>query len=408
MQKVDRQASPTRQITDKSPGRLNNGLVWIMALACGLGAANLYYVQPLLALIAHDFTVSDSSVGFIATLSQMGYALGLLFIVPLGDSISRRALILGSLIAATISLGAIALAPSIAFLAAAILIMGIATVVPQIIVPFAANLARPQTRGRVVGTIMSGLLIGVLLARTVSGFVAAHWGWRAIYWVGVALMLLLLILLYVFLPREAPRGRMSYTRLLRSLWNLAMHEPVLREVSLFGAFTFGTFQLFWVTATFFLSSVYHFHSDIIGLFGLVGVVGALTASLVGKYADKGSPRAITGLMMGAVLLSYVLFWLTGQWIWGIILGVILLDMGSQGTHISNQARIYALPAEMHSRLNTVYMFTYFIGGTLGSALGTVAWSIARWPGVCVLGGLLMLLALGAYLLHSKNAALAKK
>ena len=201
---------------------------------------------------------------------------------------------------------------------------------------------------------------------------------------------------------------MSYARLLRSLWNLAVHEPVLREVSLFGAFTFGTFQLFWVTATSFLSSVYHFHSDIIGLFGLVGVVGALTASLVGKYADKGSPRTITGLMMGAVLLSYVLFWLTGQWIWGIILGVILLDMGSQGTHISNQARIYALPAETHSRLNTVYMFTYFIGGTLGSALGTVAWSIARWPGVCVLGGLLMLLALGVYLLRSKNAVLARK
>lgn len=249
---------------------------------------------------------------------------------------------------------------------------------------------------------MSGLLIGILLARTLSGFVAAHWGWRAIYWVAVVFMILLLVLLYLRLPREAPREKVSYVRLLRSLWGIFLREPVLREVSLLGACAFGAFQLFWVTATFFFSSMYHFDSDIIGLFGLVGVVGAVTASLVGKRADKSSPRTITGVMLGIILLSYVFFWLAGQWLWGMILGVILLDMGTQGVQVSNQTRIYSLPAEAHSRLNTVYMFSYFIGGTLGSALGTTAWSIARWPGVCALGVLLPLLALGVYGLRTKH------
>lgn len=394
MQDVNKHLSPTS--STMSQNKLSSSLVWIMALACGMAIANLYYIQPLLALIAHDFRTPDSSAGFIATVSQMGFASGLLFIVPLGDSVSRRTLILGALLAVIIFLSAMALAPSLTFLAVASFLMGVVTVIPQIIVPFAASLAHPQVRGRVVGTVMSGLLIGILLARTVSGIVAAHWGWRAIYWVAVGLMLLLLLLLYLRLPHEAPRGKMHYVRLLRSLWGLIVHEPVLREVSLFGALTFGAFQLFWVTATFFLNSTYHFHSDVIGLFGLVGVIGALTASLVGKRTDQGSPRTITGITMGIMLLSYVAFWLGAQWLWGVILGVILLDMGSQGTHISNQARIYSLPAEMHSRLNTVYMFTYFIGGTLGSGLGSTAWSIAHWPGVCVLGLLLLLLALAAY------------
>ncbi len=402
MQETEKEIASLSTETQRPQSELSQGLIWLMAIACGLGAANLYYIQPLLALIAHDFAVADSSTGFIATVSQMGYALGLLLIVPLGDSVSRRTLILGSLVVAGLALGAMALSPSIIFLGLASLVMGIATVVPQIIVPFAASLARAEIRGRVVGTIMSGLLIGILLARTVSGFVAAHWGWRAIYWIAVGFMLLLLLVLYLRLPREQPRGKMSYLRLLRSLWGLLVREPVLREVSLFGALSFGAFQLFWVTVTFFLNSFYHFHSDVIGLFGLVGVVGALTASVVGKRADRGSPRVITGVTMSILMLSFALLWVAGQWIWGVILGVILLDMGSQGTHISNQTRIYALPAEMHSRLNTVYMFTYFIGGTLGSALGTAAWSLGRWPAVCALGLGLMLLALSIYALRTKR------
>jgi len=382
---------------------LNRRLTWIMAVACGMTAANIYYSQPLLVEMAHSFGAPESAAGVIATVTQLGFAAGLLLLVPLGDIFSRRNLISGAMVALVLALVAIALAPSMAVLAAISLVMGVTNVVPQMIVPFAASLARPAERGRVVGAIMGGLLIGILLARTVSGFVGAYFGWRAMYWIAAILMALLLVTLYFSLPQEAPREKISYLRLLRSLWGLLLREPVLHEVSLFGALTFASFQIFWVTLTFFLSTpLYHFGSDVIGLFGLVGVVGALTATLVGKRADRSNPRVITGLMLATVLLTYIVFWLAGQWLWGLILGVILLDLGTQGAHISNQTRIYARPQPIHSRLNTVYMFSYFIGGSCGSALGTYAWSLAGWPGVCVLGVALMILALGAYLLRSRR------
>lgn len=394
---IEQQAAPT----------LNRRLTWTMAVACGLSVANIYYCQPLLVLMARSFGVPESSAGVIATATQLGFALGLLLLVPLGDLFSRRYLISSSMIAVVLGLAAIALAPSLVVLAAASLIMGIASVVPQMIVPFAAGLARPEERGRVVGTVMSGLLIGILLARTVSGFVGAYLGWRAMYWIAAALMILLLITLYLSLPGEAPREKISYPNLLRSLWNLLLRESVLHEVSLFGGLTFGVFNALWVTLTFFLSSpLYHFNSNVIGLFGLVGVVGAVTATLVGKRADTINPRRITGLMMAAVLLAYVVFWLTGQFLWGVILGVILLDLGSQGAHISNQTRIYARPPVIHSRLNTVYMFSSFAGGALGSALATYAWSRASWLGVCVLGMVMIGLALGTYLLRSRRPSVS--
>ena len=397
------QPSPILAGASAPPG-LNRRLMWIMAVSCGLTAANIYYSQPLLVAIARSFGAAESTAGVIATVTQLGFALGLLLLVPLGDMFSRRNLVSGAMVAVVLALVAIALAPSLALLAVASLIMGIANVVPQMIVPFAASLAHPEERGRVVGIIMSGLLIGILLARTISGFVGAHLGWRAMYWIAAVLMALLLVTLYLALPQEAPRERISYPRLLRSLWDLLLREPVLHEVSIFGALTFAAFQVFWVTLTFFLSTpLYHFGSDVIGLFGLVGVVGALTATLVGNRADRSNPRVITGLMLATVLLTYVIFWLAGQVLWGLILGVILLDLGTQGAHISNQTRIYARPQPIHSRLNTVYMFAYFIGGSCGSALGTYAWSVAGWPGVCALGVTLMTLALGVYLIRSRRA-----
>lgn len=392
---AERQAAPT----------LNRRLTWIMALTCGLTAANLYYSQPLLVNIAHSFGVAEGTAGMIATATQLGYAFGLLLLVPLGDMFSRRRLISSAMVALVLGLVAIALAPSLTVLAVASLVMGVANVVPQMIVPFAASLARPEERGRVVGFIMSGLLIGVLLARTVSGLVGAHLGWRAMYWIAAGMMTLLLVALFLALPQEAPRAKISYPHLLRSLWDLLRHEPVLHEVSIFGGLAFGAFQICWVTLTFFLSSpLYRFNSDVIGLFGLVGVVGAITASLVGKRADHSNPRVITGLMLTVVLATYLLFWLAGQWLWGLIAGVILLDLGLQGTHISNQTRIFTRPQPIHSRLNTIYMFSCFLGGALGSALSTAAWSLAGWPFVCALGIIVMVLALSFYLLRSRRNA----
>ncbi len=395
-------------LEETTPG-IDRKLVWILAVACALSVANLYYIQPLLADIAHSFAVSDSTVGSIATLSQLGFALGLLLIVPLGDFFNRRNLIVIALLGVTISLLATAFAPSILFLAIASFVVGITTVVPQVIVPFAASLAHPHERGRVVGAIMSGLLIGILLARTVSGFVGAAFGWRTMYWVGAILMLALALALRLLLPGEQRRPHVRYPELLRSLWELLRTEPVVREVAVFGGLMFGAFSVFWVTLVFFLGTPpYHYGSEVAGLFGLVGVVGAIAASTVGTLSDRIYPRIITGFMLVAVLLAFLAFWFTGYWLWGLIIGVILLDLGTQGTHISNQARIYALNPAARSRLNTLYMVFYFIGGSLGSILGAYGWSIAHWNGVCFVGILMVVVALGVYVLGSRRGAFSLK
>jgi predicted MFS family arabinose efflux permease len=404
------QTSDTQdQVPEETTLGIDWKLVWVLAVACALSAANLYYIQPLLADIARSFAVSDSEVGSVATLSQLGFALGLLLIVPLGDFFNRRNLIVVALLGVTLSMLATAFAPSILFLAIASFIVGITTVVPQVIVPLAASLAHPHERGRVVGAIMSGLLIGILLARTVSGFVGAAFGWRTMYWIGAILMLALALALRLLLPGEQRRPHVSYPELLRSLWELLRTEPVVREVSVFGGLMFGAFSVFWVTLVFFLGTPpYHYGSEVAGLFGLVGVVGATAASTVGTLSDRMNPRIITGFMLAAVLLAFLAFWFTGYWLWGLIIGVILLDLGTQGTHISNQARIYALNPAARSRLNTLYMFFYFIGGSLGSILGAYGWSIAHWNGVCFVGILMVVAALVVYVVGSRRGAFSFK
>jgi predicted MFS family arabinose efflux permease len=380
-----------------TPPSINTRTIWVLAIACALTVANLYYIQPLLADISRSFAISQGVAGVVAMLTQVGYALGLLLIVPLGDTLDRRTLITLTTLAVTCSLLLTAVAPSIGVLAMASFAVGVTTVIPQIMVPFAASLARPHLRGRVVGSIMSGLLIGVLLARVVSGYVAAQLGWRAMYWIAAALMLALALILRLILPKEQARSGMRYDQLLRSLWKLARSEPVLREVSLFGGLVFGAFSVFWVALVFFLSTPpYHYGSEVAGLFGLVGLAGATAAIVVGKLADKIQARSITGVMILVTFLSFVLFWLFGHWLWGLILGVILLDLGTQGAHISNQTRIYGLNPAANSRLNTVYMVSYFVGGSLGSLLGAYGWSAGRWNGVCLVGLLLLVAALAVY------------
>lgn len=395
----DLQQSTQNSAVEEASPNIERRLVWILAIASALAVANLYYIQPLLADIAHSFAVSDSTVGIIATLTQLGYAAGLLLLVPLGDSINRRDLITYTLFAVTAALILTAMSPSIVVLAIASFAVGVTTVGPQIIVPFAATLARPSERGRIIGIIMSGLLIGVLLARVVSGFVGAEWGWRAMYWIAAIMMIMLAVALRASLPGEPARARISYPQLLRSLWQLIRAEPVLRETSIFGGLAFGAFSVFWVTLVFFLATPpYHYGSEVAGLFGLAGIAGAVAAIFVGKLADHINPRIITGVMLTVTLVSYLLFWLFGHWLWGLIIGVILLDLGMQGTHISNQTRIYSLNPAARSRLNTVYMVTYFIGGSLGSILGAYAWALAHWNGVCVVGITMLLIALAIYAL----------
>ncbi len=384
---------------------IDTRLVLIMAIACGISVANLYYIQPMLADMGRSFAVSAGQIGFIATLSQLGYASGLLLIVPLGDSYNQRTLIVSMLVVVTMALCFMALAPTISLLAIASYVLGLTTVVPQIIVPFAANLAPEHARGRVVGTVMSGLLIGILLARTFSGMVSTHLGWRAMYWIAAGLMVMLAVVLRLLLPDDrAPKGSLSYAQLLRSLWHLLRTQPVLRETSVFGAMAFGAFSAFWVTLSFYLGSpIYHFGaeaSEIAGLFGLVGVAGALAASFVGRLADRFDARYTNGLALVITLLSMILMWLAGQWMWTLIVGVILLDLGTQGNQVASQSRIYSLLPAARNRLNTIYMVLYFCGGSLGTVLGAYAWGIAGWHGVCAVGCLLLVIAIGFYVINS--------
>jgi predicted MFS family arabinose efflux permease len=360
--------------------------VWLFAALTGLTVANLYYHQPLLGEMARGFGVPESRAGLISTVTQVGYALGLLLFVPLGDVRERRGLVTAMLIAVAVALAGAALAPSFGWLALASFAVGATTIVPQLLIPFAAGLAGQRERGRVVGLVMGGLLIGVLAARTVSGFLGAAFGWRSVFAAAAALMLLLAVAVRRWLPRNDPAADLGYGELLRSLLRLARTEPLLREAAALGAMAFGAFSAFWTTLVFRLGDPpLHYGARAAGLFGLVGIVGATAAPLVGRLSDRRSPRATVGVGLGILVAAYLLFLAFGGSLAGLVVGVIVLDAGSQAVNVSNQARIYGLPAALHGRLNTVYMVAFFAGGSVGSFLSTWAWGHARWVGVCAVG-----------------------
>lgn len=387
--------------TDKSKEKLGSNLIWMMAIASGAAAANLYYNQPLLAIISQSFQTSEHSVGLIPMLTQIGYAIGIFLLVPLGDLVERRRLILTMLVATAFALGVAALAPNFTWLVGASLAIGMTTIVAQLIVPFAANLASPQARGKVVGMVMSGLLIGILLARTVSGFVGANFGWRSMYWIASGLMILLALALSKLLPKSQPTLTVPYLKLMQSLFEL-IRQPVLQEASLAGAMSFAAFSAFWSTLVFLLAQPpYHYGSEVAGLFGLVGVVGAAAAPLVGKLADRRSPKLTVALGLAITTISFLVFWWQGHQLVGLIFGVILLDLGVQTTMVSNQARIYSLPPEAHSRLNALYIMFYFLGGALGSFLGAYAWSRWQWNGVCAVSLLMLAIAFTTFFKRSR-------
>lgn len=328
----------------------------------------------------------------------MGYAVGLLVFVPLGDVLERRRLMVTLLVAVAAALGAAAAAPAFGWLALASLVIGATTIVPQLVIPFAAALTPASLRGAVVGRIMGGLLIGILAARVLAGAVGAVLGWRAMFAIAALLMLVLAAALGRLLPpAPPPAATMPYGALLRSLGTLARQEPVLRDAAAIGALVFVGFSAFWTTLAFRLElAPLHYGSTVAGLFGLVGVVGASAAPLVGRLADRSSPRDTVGIGLAVLALSYVLFLLFGHTIAGLVAGVILVDAGMQVVGVSNQARIYRLAEAAHSRLNTVYMVTYFAGGSVGSALGVWAWGRWRWTGVCVVALAAVALAIALY------------
>jgi predicted MFS family arabinose efflux permease len=373
---------------------LTKSLILLMAVICGVCVANLYYIQPLEAQVASEFRVSQGMAGIAATMTQVGYAVGLVFLVPLGDILERRDLILRMLVLVAASLLAAAISPSYGVFLPAMFAIGLTTIVPQLIVPFAAHLSRPEARGKVIGDVMSGLLIGILLSRAFSGLLGSGFGWRRVYLCAAGLMALMFLLVLLLFPKSRPVSDLSYAALLKSIPGLIRNQRPLRESAVNGFFLFGSFSIFWTSLVFLLETpLYRMGSREAGLFGFAGVAGALAAPLIGKMADRKSPRFPIGIAVLLSTLAYAVFALFGNRLWGLILGVVILDLGNQGGQVSNQARIHSLGDEARSRNNMIFMFSYFIGGATGSFLGTLSWQKFGWAGVCAVGFLFQAAAL---------------
>jgi predicted MFS family arabinose efflux permease len=375
----------TEEARIPAPARISALTVSFMAASTGIIVANLYYIQPLLADVARAFGLTVTKIGFVAMLSQVGTSVGMLLFVPLGDTKERRSLITILLLSATLSLTVIAMAHSTLWLALACFVLGMTGASVHVFVPFAAHLAPAEQRGRVVGSVFSGILLGILLARTFSGAVGAHLGWRAVYGIAAALMLSIAVLVQFLLPHSKPTLKLSYAQLLQSTVELVRAYPALRESAFFGALLFSCFTAFWTTLVFFLEKPpYHYGSEAAGLFGLVGAAGAAAAPLVGRFTDTRGPRVAIGASLLSVLAAYVVLWAFGTALAGLIVGVLLMDMGVQAGHVANQTRIYGLEPAARSRLNMFYMVCYFTGGAAGTFLGAYAWRLRAWPGVCAL------------------------
>ncbi|MBV7272610.1 MFS transporter [Clostridium sp. PL3] len=382
---------------------LSNLLIFVMAIACGLTVANLYYIQPLLADIAKTFHVNQLSIGFAAMLTQIGYAFGMIFILPLADIKEKRKLIMIMLLCSIISLMSMFFSSNIFAITISSFAVGFTSIIPQLIIPLAAQLSNPTQRGQTIGTIMSGLLIGILLSRTVSGILGESFGWRTVYLIAAIMMLALMIILRKLIPLCKPVTDIKYTELLKSMIYLIKTEPVLREASINGALMFSAFSAFWTSLIFLLESPhYNMGAEAAGLFGLVGISGALAAPLVGKVADRRGSRFAIGICIIVVILSYLFFFIFGFKIWGLILGIILLDLGVQSCNVSNQARVHSLNEKTRNRLNTIYMVSFFLGGALGSFLGSYSYSHFGWYGVCIFGMTTQIIAI---IFHSSGKKL---
>jgi predicted MFS family arabinose efflux permease len=380
---------------------LTPSLLWVMAIATGLIVANLYYNQPLLDDIARTFHVGSGKAGQVGGLTQLGYATGMLFIAPLADMIRRKRLIMVCLALATVALIFVGMAKGINLLIAASYFVGIFSLIPQLLVPMTAHLARPEERGAKIGFVMSGLLLGILLSRTISGFVGAHLGWRAMFYIAAVIMLAIWLLLFFLLPEVEPEYTGTYGALMKSLLSLVREEPALRVAAIRGALCFACFSAFWVTLTFLLRENFNKGSDVAGLFGLVGAFGALAAGLMGKLSDKMDAYKLSTFTLLFIVVSFVVFYFSGHSFIGLIIGVIVMDMGVQATHISNQSLIFALRPEARNRINTIYMVAYFIGGGFGTYLAAQAWAHYKWTGVCVLGIAISVIAMAVHMLSRR-------
>lgn len=373
--------------TDQRIPELTRARTFAMAVCAGIAVANIYYNQPLLGLIEANYP-NSSAIGLIPTATQFGYAVGLLLLVPLGDLVERRRLIAVQFVVLAAALAFAALAPSTLALIAASLILGVAATVAQQIVPFAATLADDRTRGAAVGTVVSGILGGILLSRTIAGFVGSHFGWREMFWLGAPLALGAAALVRLILPRHHPTQTIGYAAALRSLVHLLVEEPALRLAAATQAMLFASFIAFWTVLSLHLQEpAFGLGPEIAGLFGIIGASGILAAPLAGRVADKRGPHLVIAIAAAISLSSWIAFagWNT---VAGLTVGVVLLDVGVNAALVSNQHLIFALRPEARSRLNTVFMTAMFIGGSFGSLGASWAYAHLSWLGVCGYGAAL--------------------
>lgn len=392
-------------LTPPAPPRQASGIsAWLtllLATACGLIVANIYYAQPLAGPISASLGLSTAAAGLIVTMTQLGYGAGLLLIVPLGDLFENRRLVLAVLGIALFGLVGAAVSMHAAPFLAAALFIGLGSVAVQILVPYAAHLAPEAVRGRVVGNVMSGLMLGIMLARPAASFVAEALSWHAVFVISAFLMAGLAVVLWIALPPRRPAPGLRYGALLASMGQLAQHTPILQRRALYHACLFGSFSLFWTTVPLHLAATFHLSQNGIALFALAGVAGAIAAPIAGRVADRGWSKPATGLAMLAVATAFLLSGISlpesRVGLGMLVLAAILLDFGVTANLVFGQRAIFSLNAELRSRLNGLYMAVFFLGGAIGSALGSWTYAEGGWSSSMWTGLTLPILALIYYL-----------
>lgn len=383
--------------------KLTNSVLYLMSISAGLVVANLYYSQPLLNQIGETFNVGESAASNVVLAAQLGYAIGLLIIIPLGDMVSNIKILKVDFVVMLIALLAAATSTSLWALVISCLFIGISSAIPQFFVPMAANLADDDNRSRAIGVMMTGLLIGIIGSRVISGFIGEQFGWQTMYYVSAIVMVILFITLYFKLPRINPHYKGTYGELIKSMWKFFKTEPTLRLAIMRGTLSFMGLSAMWTTLVFVMKDSFGYGSSITGLFGLLGIVGALGANVVGKLNDRYSKNKIITVGILLLLFSWLLFLFSTHFIIGIALGIITVDLGQQTIHITNQNIILAKIPGARNRINTIYMVIFFIGGALGASLGSIAYEDYGWSGVSIFGlSLTILLWIIHYIFRKKT------
>ncbi|WP_336809016.1 MFS transporter [Bacillus cereus] len=362
---------------------ISSGLIILLATSCGIIVANLYYAQPLIGVISNVIGLSNSSAGLIVTLTQIGYVVGLLFLVPLGDIVENKKLILILLFLSAFALISMVFVKSATLLLIASFFIGLGSVAAQVLVPLVSYLSSENARGRVVGNVMSGLLLGIMLARPISSLVADIWGWSAIFALSATVIIVLAFVLSKVLPTRKPTAKTNYIVLLNSMWQLLRTTPILRRRAIYHACVFGAFSLFWTTVPLLLSSpAFHFSQTAIALYALVGITGAIAAPIGGRLADLGWTRSATRIALTVVIISLLLpLFIQSSSPFGIavlVIAAILLDMGVSANLVLSQRLIFSLSPEIRSRLNGLFMAIFFLGGAVGSFIGGWAYALGGW------------------------------